>query len=117
MRQKYHINWRGALLALLLLGAFAARDMHSLFAHQDHARKFCDAKGTQKHIHGEDYAPHACNLCDFSFSIFDLPVFIKLKQPTRVKIPNGCFNDTTRFYDYHWSQHFLRGPPALSLAI
>jgi hypothetical protein len=114
MRQKYHINWRGAFLALLLLGAFAARDMHFLLAHQEHDRKFCDAKGNEKHIHGEDYSPHACNLCDFSFSSFDLPFFLKLKQRDFVKILNCCFKDTTRFYNHHWSQHFLRGPPSLN---
>lgn len=114
MRQKYHINWRGAFLALLLLGAFAARDMHALLAHQEHERKFCDAQGTEKHIHGEDYSPHACNLCDFSFSTFDLPFFLKLKQRDIVKILNCCFKDTTRFYNQPWIAYFLRGPPSLN---
>jgi hypothetical protein len=113
MRQKKHINWRGAFLALLLLGAFAARDMHFLLAHQEQDRKVCDAKGGEKHIHGEDYSPHPCNLCDFSFSIFDLPFFLKLKQRVLVKISNRCFNDTTRFFNGHRNHYFLRGPPSL----
>jgi hypothetical protein len=111
MKQKYHIHWRGAFLALLLLGAFAARDMHFLLAHQEHERKVCDAQGNEKHLHGEEYSTHACNLCDFSFSTFDLPFFLKLKRYVLVQRTNNCFNDTTRFFDHHPSQLFLRGPP------
>jgi hypothetical protein len=115
MQQKYHIHWRSAFLALLLLGAFAARDMHFLWAHQEQDTKVCDAKGNEKHIHGEDYSPHPCNLCDFSFSIFELPQFLKLKPRNFVKIANACFNDTTQFYNHPWSQRFLRGPPSLGM--
>lgn len=104
------IRWKGVWLVLLMLTSFGARDMHFLFAHQASA-KICAAAGREKHIHGEDYTPHACNICDFSFSIFELPKLFIAAYRLGWKILEHTFHYEQVLITLHQHLYFLRGPP------
>jgi hypothetical protein len=76
-QSKHIIHFPALALSLLLLFAFGAKEAHHFFAHAHVEVKICDAIENEKHWHTEEYSHPDCNLCDFTFSIFDfsLPSF------------------------------------------
>lgn len=63
---------KGLLLALLIFIAFGAKEGHIVVEHSHAAVEICDAKAGDLHLHDSDHLQHACQLCDFTFSFFEL---------------------------------------------
>jgi hypothetical protein len=70
-QSKHIIHFPALALALLLLFAFGAKEVHHFWAHAHVETKVCDAPTGNEHWHDEDYSHDDCALCDFTFSIFD----------------------------------------------
>ena len=42
--------------------------------HSHAAPEICDAKQGDKHLHDYEHMQHGCQLCDFTFSFFELQI-------------------------------------------
>jgi hypothetical protein len=86
---KHIIHLPALALALLLFFAFGAKEAHHFWAHAHVKVKICDATENEKHWHDEEYGHSDCNLCNFTFSIFDFSLpsfFLKHKDILEEKI-------------------------------
>ena len=63
---------KGLLLALLIFTAFGAKEWHIVVEHNRADLEICDTKAGDLHLHDADHLQHACQLCDFTFSFFEL---------------------------------------------
>jgi hypothetical protein len=115
-RVKHIIHLPALALALLLLFAFGAKEMHHFMAHAHEDVKICDAIENEKHWHDEEYSHADCDLCDFTFSIFDfsLPSFF-LSPKNILEEKTDCFS-----LNPHHSHAFFytkgRAPPTFFLS-
>lgn len=75
-KQAQHIDFRGLILALLILFAFGTKELHHVFSHNSVEVKICHALAGEKHFHTEEYIQHECQLCDFTFSAFETPALV-----------------------------------------
>ena len=97
---KHHshiINFRALALALLLLLAFGAKEVHHFTAHAHVETKICnDGSESDTHWHDAEYLHEDCSLCDFTFSIFDfsLPTFSLQKAQCAVEKTNFSFKNS-----------------------
>jgi hypothetical protein len=113
---KHIIHFPALALALLLLFAFGAKEVHHFWAHAHVEVKICDANENEKHWHDEEYSHADCNLCDFTFSIFDfsLPSF-SLNHKDILEEKTDFF-----FIKSHYSHAFFytkgRAPPTFLLS-
>lgn len=104
---------KSLFLAILIFVAFGAKEMHHFFGHAHEEVKICDAKQGEKHLHNEEYIHQDCNLCDFTFSYFEIPLLgFNFKKP-KIALNKTEFS----FYSIICTRiHFfksLRGPPCV----
>ena len=105
-------NLGGFLIALLMLLAFSTKEMHLFMHHQHEEVKICDAREGEHHFHGQDYIHANCQLCDFTFSLFELSLAQKLNFPEPKTVILSQTFSYTSFLSFKYPVFtLLRGPP------
>lgn len=112
--KKQRINITALFLAILIFVSFGTKEMHHFLIHAHEEMKICDAQKGEKHLHDEEYIHHDCSLCDFTFSLFELPAFIIPALDNTITHIETEFSFRSIFCV---RTHFfkpLRGPPHIS---
>jgi hypothetical protein len=102
------------LLAALVFQVVALKEVHHLLEHEHEAVAHCEANGNQTHLHGEEYHPEDCFICDFHFAPATLEFHeITISALTVPDSEDSFFyqNSPTQRVNWHFQ---LRGPPALA---
>jgi hypothetical protein len=116
-RHTLTFNARAFFLALLIFTAFGGKELHIALEHSHAAVDICDAKAGDVHLHDYENLAHGCDLCDFTFSFFNLqlssfylnlPVFLPVKKEF-IFIP---FNFSASYLLIR-----LRGPPVFDAVV
>jgi hypothetical protein len=105
-------NGYALFLALLIFTAFGGKALHILLEHSHKAVEICDAKAGDVHLHDYAHLEHSCDLCDFTFSFFELNIstfYLNLIDIWTAK-------KSIAFHSFKLSATYLfqssRGPPA-----
>jgi hypothetical protein len=111
-RAQHTFNGYALFLALLIFTAFGGKELHIVLEHSHKAVEICDAKAGDVHLHDYENLEHSCDLCDFTFSFFELNIstfYLNLIDIWTAK-------KSIAFYAFKFSATylcpFLRGPPA-----
>ncbi len=110
-----HITFKakGLLLALLIFIAFGAKEWHIVVEHSHAALEICATKAGDLHLHDSERLQHGCQLCDFTFSFFEL----QLSSFHLDKISDIFVKSQFAFISFKLSRTYifqsLRAPPFL----
>ena len=113
-KQTPYLDLRALFLAAMMLLAFGAKEAHHVLGHSHKEVKICDVQAGETHIHDQDYISDNCQLCDFTFSIFD--IFISRFDIKKIKIlyASKDFNFLSFFYSRRHLFQALRAPPLVA---
>lgn len=98
------------LLAVLVLQVVVLKEAHHLLDHHHEITLHCDSADT--HLHGSEYAPEDCFICDFHFApaqlaFADFPLQLPVQATSKVLF----FDVETIKQQAIWHFH-RRGPPS-----
>jgi hypothetical protein len=110
-KRAQHIDFRGLLLAILMLFAFGAKELHHVFEHQHQEVKVCHAVAGEKHLHNHEYIHHECQLCDFTFSAFETPVLLFQLASVKQVFVKRVFTYQSFILSRSYLFQSLRAPP------
>lgn len=114
MKNKFgYKNVLAGLLAIILLYAFAIKELHHIHIHShDHDHPVCVAGVGDQHIHTADYTPESCFLCFVQISD-TTPSVEELTIALKKRFSQGLFNYESFSFVAATTTIFLRGPPSL----
>ena len=110
-----YIDFRALFLAVLIFLAFGAKEIHHVFQHSHQEVKICDVKIGETHLHDESYITDECQLCDFTFSVFDLTVPVFTTKSVQNCLKTTIFSYISFKYSNRYLFQSLRAPPFLGV--
>jgi hypothetical protein len=110
-KQAQHIDFRGLILAFLILFAFGTKELHPIFSDHHAEVKTCHAIEGEKHFHNEEYIHHECQLCDFTFSAFETPVLAFQFYMVKTVFIERVFTYQSFILSHSYLFQALRAPP------